>query len=280
MLSFEKSGLSSNRLDWLTVAILGVVATAGVGLGLAWLALGSATVLVALISSYIRPRPAQYLSLLLLLVTPFLMVATPLRPGEYNYTAYAAVLLCIIGGISALKYRHRIGAIDILLFWLVGSAIVATLRLQPEPLYSIMVAPLGLLGTYLLLSNAGKSVRRLFVYGILAVMAVEASIGILQTLSGFPTFSRWDDRVFSDSRNYLAILMPGLPSQVRMATGTFQHFNGLGALLCTAVPLAFSRGQERKSLPRVMYFLLVGVGLVCTFSRGALLGAVFAVGAL
>jgi len=62
-----------------------------------------------------------------------------------------------------------------------------------------------------------------------------------------------------------------------MATGTFDHFNRLGALLCIAVPLAYARWQDNRSVLTGAYLALVSVGLVCTFSRGALLGAIIGV---
>lgn len=266
--------------ECLVLGILGFGLALGVWIGALFLVLAGLAGCVVVLWSYLHPKPFQYLAVGFLLLTPLLMVATPLRPTEFNYSAYAAGVLVAVGFVSAVRAHHRIGVMGIFLFWLVISAVATTARLHPDPAYSIVAVPLGMLGIYLLLAHAQDDVRDVFIGGALLLMAVEAALGILQTTTGFPTFSVWDDVSYSEPRNYLALIVPTLPSQVQMAPGTFEHFNGLGGLMSIAVPLAYSNWQRKKTLPRLLYLILILAGLVSTFSRGALIGGIVGVGLL
>lgn len=242
-------------------------------LGRLWWALGITSGVFLLAWCWLESRPFEYVAVVFLLASPLLMVLEPLKPEEFNYFAWA-VGLCLMVAV-ALSFRNGGwpgGGMTLFLSWAFASAVVTTIRVHPEPVYGLVLGPLGLMGGYLLLRQARRPVRRFFLRGVLILGAIQAVIGLLQTFLGFPYFLVWKEQVFSEPRNYLSLFIPGLPTQVRMAVGTFEHFNGFGALMSLIVPIAFSRWQERKSLGRSLYLVLVIAGLISSFSRGALVG--------
>lgn len=274
------SALRPSRFSWTAVAGLALVVAVGAALGMLQLALVGVAVILLAVWCHVKPAPVQRVALGLLCLSPILMVMPQLRPESYNYTAYAFGFLLVVGVVTAAQSHRRVGAIELYLVWLLASAAASTVLIHPEPSYAIMMGPVGLIGGYLALSHAAESVKRFFLGGILALAAAEAAIGVAQTFVGEPTFAIWGDQTYAEPRNYLAVVFPFLPKEVRMATGTFEHFNALGALMCLATPLAFAVWQNRRSVARGLLLLVISAGLICSFSRGALLGALVGVAVL
>ena len=76
-------------------------------------------------------------------------------------------------------------------------------------------------------------------------------------------------------RSYWAYLIPGMSPAATLGSGTFSHFNGLGAVLCAILPVAFGWWLAKmNSIARMLVFAIIAAGVVTTYSRGALIGAV------
>jgi hypothetical protein len=225
----------------------------------------------------VPPEQAQVLAAYVFFCAPLLNVIEVLNPAENNFFVYTVLPLLGCGVMAAIRAPRRIDLLGWLLLWLLGSAIYTTLTLRPEPIYGLLGMPLGSLAAYLLVRHGTPAGRRAFMAALLVWAGVEAGIAILQTVFNVPGFARWDAIAFSEPRNYLALIVPGIGSVVRMATGTFTHFNQLSALLALVAPIALWRWLDRRTLARGLYTALVGVGLICTFSRGGLLGALVGV---
>jgi hypothetical protein len=59
--------------------------------------------------------------------------------------------------------------------------------------------------------------------------------------------------------------------------GTFQHFNGLGAYLTIALPIAYCYWRSLRSFNSLILFCVITLGLVTTYSRGALIGGIIGI---
>jgi O-antigen ligase len=128
---------------------------------------------------------------------------------------------------------------------------------------------------YTLIRRAGAPERRLVLTMFLAFACIEALIGILQSWLGWPVFPLVLEGVVSEPRNYFSFLFTGTATVVRQGSGTFQHFNGLGSVLALALPVAFGWWLQRIASPwRALVALVITVGIVTTYSRGALVGAI------
>jgi hypothetical protein len=235
------------------------------------LLVGSTLVLLALV---LDPMHAQTIAIGAFFVAPLLGVVEILRPEDNNFYLYAILMLLSVGFTAAARAMRSLDLLGLFLIWLLASATYATVLLKPAPFYLLLQMPLGALGLYLVLSYGRQAARRFFLVGLLVWSGIEATIGVLQTAFGLSGFERWGQVAFTESRNYLAYVVPGISPTVRMATGTFTHFNQLAALLCMVVPIALWRWLDRKSLTSAAYLALILSGLLCTFSRGGLLGAV------
>ena len=205
------------------------------------------------------------------------MAVVWLRPDEYNYLAYAIVLVAAGGGAAVLHRGAHVRFMVGFTGWMILSATYSTVVLHPSPYYSLLLLPIGLLGMSLLGSDDGGARAGVILRGLLSFAAVQSLLGLIQTLFDVPAFAALGGIVYSEPRNYLAMLLPGMSSQVRMATGTFEHFNGLGALLCLVAPIAFGGWLHSRARWRPVLLIVVMAGLVATFSRGALLGALIGV---
>lgn len=257
-------------------AALAISALAFMGAGLTgrlWIVLSLVPVAVAVEWALLDGPRFQRLALWALFVTQFLMVAPWLQPEEINYVAYAVLLLAIAGGTAALSDGARYDATLGFAVWVLLSTFYSTIVLSPSPLYALLPVPVGIVGMTLLFSNDYGNNESTLTRALLVFAAVQSLLGLLQTVFDLAPFSALGGTVYSEPRNYLAWLVPGLSSQVRMATGTFEHFNGLGSLLSLAGPIAFGTWLQNRNRARLLLLLLISAGLVATFSRGALLGS-------
>lgn len=264
--------MSIARRPWLGLTLLAAALSTGATLGRYWetvaVLLGGLLFLLA----WALTTEAQRVALSVMLVSPFLSVFMPIRPDQYNYLAYSAMLVFVVGLVSLLKRPSNLGLTVVYLTWFTVSAVYSTWIIRPTPIYSFLVSPLAMLGMFAIAVCADVSTRRAFIRGLVFMAVLQATLGVAQTLGDLPPFSIWGGRVFSEPRNYLALIVPGVSAQVRMATGTFAHFNGLGSLLALVLPLVLSRWLQRRSFSTAAVLGTVAAGLVCTFSRGALLG--------
>ncbi|MDP4195860.1 MAG: O-antigen ligase family protein [Bacteroidota bacterium] len=105
------------------------------------------------------------------------------------------------------------------------------------------------------------------------MVIIQSILGTMQSFFGFPIFPNVTN-IFEGNRNYLAFIFPSISSLVQQGTGTFEHFNELGGLLSLTVPIIFGWWFYNKSKTRLAILLISSLGLITTFSRGALLGSI------
>lgn len=259
-----------------SIFILALV-TAAVS-GRLWVLLGVLPVFALIGWTLFDGHLVQRIALWMLFISQYLMVVTWLHPDSFNYYAYAVAIMFVAGAVAAFNGGLRVDRMWWFVAWVLSSALYSTIAIGPSPMYALLLLPLGIAAVALLLGYGAPSNVTFFVRSMMAFAVLQALLGLSQTLLGLEPFSVYGGVVYSEPRNYLAVVIPGVSSQVRMATGTFAHFNGLGALLSLATPIAFGAWLHERTAHRLMVLIAVSAGLVATFSRGALLGA--AIGAV
>lgn len=260
---------------WLGAAALAFLAAAALlARGQFVPAIVLAAALFAAVTALAYPQAHHVVCAVAVGALPLVAAAAALQPTDHDYTLYVALyalLLVVVGllrphalpwtlGLAYLSYILAVGLVTVLTpsrDLRVGSA--ATLLLA--------------LCAYILVHRCSPRVRRVWLGVILALAAVESCIGVAQALTGRPVFPTVLETLARSDRNYFAAIFSNLSPTVTQASGTFEHFNGLGALLVLATPIAFSLWLGRpRSAPRVLLVALLVAGTVATFSRGALLG--------
>ena len=139
--------------------------------------------------------------------------------------------------------------------------------------YTPLVDPFMALSLYYVLLNTSLArTRHLIVTGAIALGVVEAVIALSQSFFGRPFFAAVTPVQFVSDRNYLAYLLPGISRSVVQGTGTFSHFNLLGAFLTIATCLAFGKWLGTRQRRYLLAFLVIAGGVWVTYSGGSLLG--------
>lgn len=242
------------------------------------IALTALGALLTFLLGWAYPSQMQRLSLIGIVAGQVMMAIAWLRPESNNYFVLAIGFAAVVVAASALHQRRLVTGW--LLVWLMGlllSAAYSTVVLNPSPLYMLLVVPIGALAVATWVSVADVPTQRFALRLLLAFSALQALLGVSQTVLGLPPFEALGGVVYSEPRNYLAVLFPWMSSQVRMATGTFEHFNGLGALLALMTPIAFGKWLNTRKRSALLRVGVLAAGVVSTFSRGALLGALLGV---
>lgn len=258
---------------WAFSALFGVALLASAMIGRLWSLVALLPVCAFVGWALLDECRVQRVTLWFLLVSQALMVMAWLRPEEFNYYAYAIVAMLLSGMVAGLSGRMHWDRMWWFIVWLLLSAVYSTIVIGPSPLYVLLLLPLGAAGSFLLLDGKHGSNTVVFLRALLVFAVVESLLGLAQTLFGLEPFTALGGVGYSEPRNYLAVLVPGLSSQVRMATGTFAHFNGLGGLLSLVAPIVFGAWLHERTPRHLFSLLAVSAGLVATFSRGALIGA-------
>ena len=259
------------------VAVAGVLAAYVGGGPLAALALSLAVTLAA--GALAAPRGFRIAASIAFATLPFLVVVPSLRPDDLKFP----ILLCI--GVMALvllgAFQPRMIAPSLgslFLAYMSLAALVATLRRTDLGGFTGLAFVVLAFGMYTLVRRGDRGERRIVLAALLGLGVAEASMAVLQTLVGWPVFSLTAPILYQSERNYLAYVIPGLSALVTQGSGTFDHFNQLGALLSACLPVALGLWLHRR---RSWWYLgatvVLAAGLVATFSRGAVLGAVIGV---
>ena len=270
----------SRRLDPMSIVAGAIVVATGAILGLFLLrgpvvALLAAGALTFAVSAVAAPRAFRIASYVGLVALPFVTALQTLRPDHYNYIAAFGVLvvgLVLLGAFQPRMVTPSLGTVA--LAYLATAASVALLLqrdLHGITLVSYLVIAAAM---YTLLRRAGSAERRLVIVLLLSLAVIEATLAVAQTLTGGPIFPAVLPELLQSQRNYFAIILPGLSQSVTQGSGTFVHFNTLGALLAACLPVALGLWLERRSFVRLAAFAIIAAGLIATFSRGALLGAI------
>lgn len=258
---------------WAISFTLAVALLAAAAIGRLWSLLALLPILAFVGWALFDGPRVQRATLCFLFISQVLVVVPWLRPQEFNYYAYAVAMMLLSGVLAAVRGCVRFDRMWWFIAWMFMSAMYGTLSINPSPFYGLLLLPFGAAGAFLLLDGSRAENGDVFLRLLLAFAVVQALLGLAQTLFDIKPFVALGDVVYSEPRNYLAVLVPGLPSQVRMATGTFAHFNGLGSLFSLVTPIAFGAWLEDRAPRRLFLLLILWAGLVATFSRGALLGA-------
>lgn len=261
-------GLSSPFPVLFALALLAAAVT-----GRLWILLAVLPIVAFIGWALFDGHRVQRVALWLLFISQALMVIPWLRPQDLNYYAYAIAAMVLSGTLAVLSGGIAWDRMWWFVGWLFLSAAYSTVSIGPSPIYGLLVLPFGAAAAIMLLRHRRVN-GEVFLRLLLAFAVLQALLGLAQTLLDLKPFTALGSVIFSEPRNYLAVLVPGLSSQVRMATGTFSHFNGLGALLSLVAPMTFGAWLQEKTSRRLLVLVIVWAGLVATFSRGALLGAV------
>ena len=213
-----------------------------------------------------------------LFVVPLTAAVPALHPQSQNYTAYYAVALAAFTGVTLLRMT-RPPRVDVgVLFFalLIANWVLFALSTPGARNYSPVVIPLTELALYLLIVNRPLAeTGPIILAGTIALATLEALIGLAQSLTGHPVFSGVLPVLARSSRGYFGYLIPGLSTLVASGGGTFQHFNGLGALLTLGACIAFGTWLERRPRRRrFLLFCVIAAGVVTTYSRGSLVGSI------
>jgi O-antigen ligase len=227
-------------------------------------------------TAVMHPRGYRLAGYAMVVLVPFGAAAEALRPADYNYAIYVAAFLCLLGALGAYQPRAlpRTTGTLYLGYVLVASLLTLTLSFGVAQSDRAVYIVMGF-GLYVLLWRGDRPERDVFLSLIVAFAAIQSVLALSQALFEWPAFPAVLPELLTGDRNYFAYLLPGVSSTVTQGSGTFAHFNYLGAVLALAVPLTFGLWLERLASPlRALAFLLCAAGLVATFSRGALLGAV------
>jgi O-antigen ligase len=243
--------------------------------GHAVLALVLASLLTVVVTAIIRPRAYRIAAFIGLFMLPFIAVVDALHPQDFNWPFYWSAFVLALVAVGVLQWRPLPRTWGTLYLGYLVAAGFAYFALRddmgsfPDLVYILLA-----FGMYVLVRRADRSERRLLVGLLLGLGVVEALIGCLQSLRGWPVFPLVAEQLFASSRNYFAYVLPGVSTTAVQGSGTFSHFNGLGAVLVAVLPLAFGWWLGRLASPgRIAVMIVIGSGVVTTYSRGALLGS-------
>ena len=263
---------------FLIVGLFAVLLVAASTRGMFWsgvlLACGSMYVAV----SWAYPVFGHRTAILALAVLSSVLVIPVLRPVEVNYAVYVSVLLLTVGLLSLLR-RRQAPPVPFMLFliWVAFTGVFTVLRTGLQPSYLPFVVPALMLGAYLVVACSDDVVREYFLKVLLALALLQALLGISQALIDWPVFTQAGAVIrFEEPRNYFSYILPWVSPSVRMATGTYEHFNGLGALMAMGVPVTFAYWRQFRGGWRLLVLCIITLGLIFTFSRGALIGVLVA----
>ena len=209
----------------------------------------------------------------------FIPIFNFLHSSDINYSAYYAILATLFIVMLILKRKNiQFDAIEIFFLYYLLHAITTWGLKGVFKEYSLITYPFTAFSLYYLFSYENTSRITTYFIKILSItVVIQSLLAISQSLFGYPVFSNILSDLYGGNRNYLSILFPSISSYVKQGSGTFEHFNGLGALFSLTVPILFGFWYSNKNEPIRLFLLIVTVlGLICTFSRGALLGSIIA----
>jgi O-antigen ligase len=268
-----------DRVD--VVVIVAVVATAlvttaaALALGQDLVALLFAALATVCVTAITHPRVYRLVVFVGIFAFPFVVAMSLFRSEDYNWTLYLMALALAIVGLGVFQQRAiPLTRGTLYLSYIVLSAFIA-LWLRNELADLLMIGDLVFaFAIYILVRRADALERRVLLGAFLAFATAQAVIGAMQSWFGWPRFPLVLEELLMSPRNYFSFLLTGTATMVRQGSGTFHHFNGLGSVLALALPLAFGWWLQRLASPwRIVVTLLITIGLVTTYSRGALAGA-------
>ncbi len=142
--------------------------------------------------------------------------------------------------------------------------------------YQVLLVPLSRIIFFLIFLNINSKKVFQSIVNVFVVAAVfESLLGVTQVLFQYPIPEILEKGLYQEPRNYFAYLIPLFSKETIMASGTFEHFNGLAGFLILALPVAFGLWLNNKHAKRYLISsAIILIGIICTFSRGALISAI------
>jgi hypothetical protein len=141
--------------------------------------------------------------------------------------------------------------------------------------YNVILIPMSRIAFFIIFINVkSKTLFYNIIHTFLIAASIESLIGLSQVLFEFPVPGILERGLYREPRNYFAYVLPFFSKETVLASGSFEHFNGLAGYLILALPIAFGCWLNHK---RKIYFLATAIifsGIICTFSRGALLSSI------
>lgn len=149
--------------------------------------------------------------------------------------------------------------------------------------YSLWIFPLSALILFIIIANSRGRVSVFFMRILIVFGIINVSVALIQVAFGFPLFTRQqvvlEQMSDAESRNYFLIFfsnifykMPGM--------GFLEGQNGFGSLMVLIIPISYYYWKvfNKKILFMVVVFFVIG--LLLSFSRGAVLGMLVSFGIL
>lgn len=273
---------SRPQLDVVSLGKIAVVAVTTASMGLllyaGWLpALAVAGIASLAVCAVTWPRAFRIAVYVGVVALPFVTAWPLLQPDEYNYPTYFAGFALAIVALGALQPRmFSSGAGTLYLLYISLAGLITVVRSGHEEHLPKLAYILAAFALYTLVRRADSSERRLLIGLVIALGVIQSILAVTQSVSGGPSFDVVLPELLQSRRNYFAYLLPGtgIVPLVTQGSGTLPHFNALGAVLALCLPLAFGLWVTNRRSPWLLLALLmIAAGLVATFSRGALLGA-------
>ena len=212
----------------------------------------------------------------------FIPAISFLRPESINYAAYYTIIITISAVFILLKETEfKVDSIIIFFVWYIINIIFIRGIFNILIYYSFFIVPLTSVSLYIFFisikSEFQNAIISFFLKWLMIAVVLESLIGISQSFFSFPIFPNILGTLYTYSRNYLAYIFPSLSPQVTQGSGTFEHFNGLGGLLSLTFPIFFGFWySNKKKILRIILMIITFLGLITTYSRGALIGVIFA----
>ena len=212
-------------------------------------------------------------------ILPFLPIFKFINPEKINYSAYFAIILLIyLLLMITRKIKIRIDSYTIYWGWFLFITFISWPISFLIKNYGYLTYPSISICLYLLLRYyCNIKDYEYFLHLFLITAFIQSLLGISQSFLGIPIFNNIIADVFISDRNYLSILFPSINSFVKQGSGTFEHFNGLGAYLALSFPIAYGYWKETSKKLALFLLIIIGLGIITTYSRGALLGSLIGI---
>jgi O-antigen ligase len=218
------------------------------------------------------------ISIFITFISPILSAIYVLKPDQINYEVYTSIVIIISGFLYLAKIKKfKLDLMILYLLWFIFNSLFISRSNISITNYNLLIFPIMPLFLYILITHFDhEDVAIIFLKCILFFTFIQSVIGIAQTIFSVEFYHYNMTSFYESNRNYLSYLLPGFfTSKVCHATGTYEHFNGFSGLLSLVTPIFLGFWYvNRKNKIRFLLLIIVMLGLIFSFSRGALLGGI------
>ena len=208
----------------------------------------------------------------------FIPTISLLKPTSINYDAYYTFIVTLSAVFFLFKEGgSKVDSLILFYIWYIINVIFIRGIFNIQSAYTLFIVPLTSISLYILIIfskiDYQYEIIVFFLKWLMIAVVLESLIGISQSLFSFPVFPNVLDTLFKYDRNYFAFIFSSISPLVTQGSGTFGHFNGLGGLLSLTFPIFFGYWYcNKKNLIRIILLSITFLGLITTYSRGALIG--------